>query len=143
VNKQIAPRKLALKVALCALFTVTRGFGDSNWGPYQSVSDGRDNRIYVRVAIGTFRYEGGSYRMTWQFRNDYSGKATFAYRVAHYDDKGKKQYDTGEETLAPGKESQTYGSWTIGDGTRGLEVTITKLRVETPSVIVFPGPKKK
>jgi len=64
------PKRLFL---VCAILVVTAmvpysllnvAQASDGWGPYQPVTDGKDDRIHVRVKIGTFRYDGGNYKMT-------------------------------------------------------------------------------
>lgn len=109
---------------------------------WRNLPDGHDDKIACRTRTGEFKYDGDTRQMTWQFRNGYSTRAKFQYTICYYTDKGRRQCNNYDEALGPGATSNTSGTWSIGDGNRGLEIAIKSLVLETPSVIEFPGRKK-
>src|SRR5689334_17216044 len=107
MNPGFRPRYIALLIIFVTLFAPI-SFAD--WGPYKSVSDGQNDKIKMRVSIDPFHFSADTRKMTYQFRNDYSSRVTFSFKVYYYDDKSMRLSSSGEESLAPGKESTWAGA---------------------------------
>jgi hypothetical protein len=84
----------------------------AEWSPYITVQDNHENRVQVRFLPGTFKYDGETYEITYQFRNGYDLPVRFdaQFLEARGDGQGK---ESGSYTLRPGAESNVAGSTTI------------------------------
>ena len=72
--------RIFLLVALLTMGTSTPASAD-DWTPWYAVSDGHKSRIDVRYQRSTIKASDGRCDIQYQFRNRYSERASFSFKV--------------------------------------------------------------
>ena len=93
------------------------GFAQNGWGAWQPLNDSID----IRFNITKFDYGNAQHAIYWQVRNRYPYPVRVDYLLSFdKDDRVKEASET--DTLRPGQQSFSGGSWTIGRSVTGFKI---------------------